>query len=75
MKQINANQISDPIKTPFGWHLIQVLERRSQDMSKESGRMQARQQIKMRKSEETYQDWLQELRDRSFVELRLEDNF
>ena len=75
MKQLNANQISDPIKTPFGWHLIQVLERRSQDMSKESGRMQARQQIKMRKSEEAYQDWLQELRDRSFVELRLEDNF
>jgi peptidyl-prolyl cis-trans isomerase SurA len=37
--------------------------------------MQARQQIKMRKSEEIYQDWLQELRDRSFVELRLEDNF
>jgi peptidyl-prolyl cis-trans isomerase SurA len=44
-------------------------------MSKESVRMQARQQIKMRKSEEVYQDWLQELRDRSFVELRLEDNF
>jgi len=75
MKQLNANQISDPIKTPFGWHLIEVLERRSQDMSKESARMQARQQIKMRKSEEAHQDWLQELRDRSFVELRLEDNF
>jgi peptidyl-prolyl cis-trans isomerase SurA len=75
MKQLNINQISDPIKTPFGWHLIQVLEKRSQDMSKESVRMQARQQIKMRKSEEVYQDWLQELRDRSFVELRLEDNF
>ena len=75
MKTLNINQISDPIKTPFGWHLIQVLERRSQDMSKESARIQARQQIKMRKSEEAYQDWLQELRDRSFVELRLEDNF
>jgi peptidyl-prolyl cis-trans isomerase SurA len=75
MKQLSINQISDPIKTPFGWHLIQVLERRSQDMSKESARIQARQQIKIRKSEEAYQDWLQELRDRSFVELRLEDNF
>ena len=75
MKQLNINQISDPIKTPFGWHLIQVLEKRSQDMSKESARIQARQQIKIRKSEEAYQDWLQELRDRSFVELRLEDNF
>jgi len=75
MKQLKANQISEPIKTPFGWHLIEVLERRSQDMSKESARTQARQQIKIRKSEEAYQDWLQELRDRSFVELRLEDNF
>ena len=75
MKQLNINQISDPIKTPFGWHLIQVLEKRSQDMSKESARIQSRQQIKIRKSEEAYQDWLQELRDRSFVELRLEDNF
>ena len=75
IKQLNINQISDPIKTPFGFHLIQLLERRSQDMSKESARIQARQQIKMRKSEEAYQDWLQELRDRSFVELRLEDNF
>ena len=75
IKQLNINQISDPIKTPFGFHLIQLLERRSQDMSKESARIQARQEIKMRKSEEAYQDWLQELRDRSFVELRLEDNF
>ena len=75
MKQLNINQISEPIKTQFGWHLIQVLERRSQDMSKESARMQAMQQIKIRKSDEAYQDWLQELRDRSFVELRLEDNF
>jgi len=75
IKQLNINQISDPIKTPFGFHLIQLLERRSQDMSKESARIQARQQIKIRKSEEAYQDWLQELRDRAFVELRLEDNF
>ncbi len=75
MKQLNINQISEPIKTQFGWHLIQVLERRSQDKSKESARMQAMQQIKIRKSDEAYQDWLQELRDRSFVELRLEDNF
>ena len=75
MKQLNINQISEPIKTQFGWHLIQVLEKRSQDMSKESARMQAMQQIKIRKSDEAYQDWLQELRDRSFVELRLEDNF
>jgi peptidyl-prolyl cis-trans isomerase SurA len=75
MKQLNINQISNPTKTPFGWHLIQILERRSQDMSRELARIQARQQIKMQKSEEAYQDWLQELRDRSFVELRLEDNY
>lgn len=75
INQLNINQISDPTKSPFGWHLIQVLERRSQDLSQESARINARQQIKMRKSEEAYQDWLQELRDRSFVELRLDENF
>jgi len=74
MKQLSINQISDPIKTPFGWHLIQVLERRSQDMSKESARIQARQQIKIRKSEEAYQDWLRQLRDSATVKiLNVED--
>lgn len=73
MVALKIDQISEPVRTPFGWHVVQVLERRKQDMSKESARLKARQEIKARKSEEAYQDWLRELRDRAYVELRLED--
>ncbi|MBC7787548.1 MAG: peptidylprolyl isomerase [Methylophilaceae bacterium] len=75
MNELKPNQISDPIRTPFGWHLIQVLDRRQQDMSKEAARLKARQEIRARKSEEAYQDWIRELRDRAYVEMRLEDKF
>ena len=44
-------------------------------MTKEASRLKARQEIRVRKSEEAYQDWVRELRDRAFVELRLEDKF
>ncbi|HSI96177.1 MAG TPA: peptidylprolyl isomerase, partial [Methylophilaceae bacterium] len=75
MNELQPGQVSAPIRSPFGWHLIQVLERRSQDMSKEAARLKARQEIRARKSEEAYQDWLRELRDRAYVEYRLEDKY
>jgi peptidyl-prolyl cis-trans isomerase SurA len=75
VSSLKISEISEPIKTPFGFHLIQVLERRSQDMSKDAARIKARQEIKMRKSDEAYEGWLQELRDKSFVEIHLEDTF
>jgi peptidyl-prolyl cis-trans isomerase SurA len=75
MDTLKINEISEPVLSPFGWHIIQVLERRQQDMSKEAARLKARQEIRTRKSEEAYQDWIRELRDRAFVELRLEDKF
>lgn len=75
MTELPLNQISEPVRTPFGWHLIQVIERRKQDMSKEAERLKARQEIRARKSEEAFQDWLRELRDRAYVEYRLEDKF
>lgn len=75
MNDLKDNQISQPVRSQFGWHIIQVVERRSQDMSKESARMKARQEIRGRKADEAYQDWIRELRDRAYVELRLEDKF
>jgi peptidyl-prolyl cis-trans isomerase SurA len=61
------------VQTQFGWHLIQVLERRSTDVSEQQKRQQARVSIGSFKSEELYQDWLRQLRDRAFVEYRLDD--
>lgn len=73
MNALAPGKLSEPVRSPFGWHLIEVLERRSEDVSKERQRMQARQEIRSRKSEENYQDWLRQLRDRAYVEYRLDD--
>ncbi len=73
MNELKPGQVSEPLKSRFGWHIIQVLERREQDMSKESARFKARQEIKARKAEESFQDWIRELRDRAYVEYRVED--
>jgi peptidyl-prolyl cis-trans isomerase SurA len=75
MNALKPDEISAPVRSPFGWHIIQVIERRSQDMSKEATRLKARQEIRTRKSEEAYEDWLRELRDRAYVEYRLEDKY
>ena len=73
MDALKPGETSPPVKSPFGWHLIQVLERRAAGLTQERRRMQARQALKERKADDAYQDWLRQLRDRTYVELRLED--
>jgi peptidyl-prolyl cis-trans isomerase SurA len=73
MNTLKIGEISDPVRSPFGWHLIQVLERGTQDVSKERRRLAARQTLRARKTDEAYQEWIRQLRDRAYVEVRLEE--
>jgi peptidyl-prolyl cis-trans isomerase SurA len=73
MNRLKPGEVGEPVKSPFGWHLIQVLERRT-DVSQERVRQSARMALRERKADEAYQDWLRQLRDRAYVEYRLEDN-
>lgn len=71
MDALQANEISQPVQSPFGWHLIQVTGRRTQDVGRERQRAAARQTLYQRKVEQQYEDWARQLRDRAYVEIRL----
>jgi peptidyl-prolyl cis-trans isomerase SurA len=73
VSDLSPNQVSQPVRSPFGWHLIQLLERRNADVSADRKRLEARKALRERKSDEAYQEWLRQLRDRAYVEYRLEE--
>ena len=73
MNALKDGEVSQPIQTPFGWHLVQVLARRSDELSEDRKKAAARQAIRARKADEAYQDWLRQSRDRAFVENRYDE--
>ena len=73
MNALRDKEVSQPIQTPFGWHLVQVLERRSDELSDDRKKQASRNAIRQRKADEAFQDWLRQSRDRAFVENRYDE--
>lgn len=71
MKNAKLNELSPPFRSQYGWHILQVEERRNQDMSEEFRRNRARQMLHRRKFDEELETWLQEIRQESYVEVKL----
>jgi peptidyl-prolyl cis-trans isomerase SurA len=73
MNALKPGEVSQPVQSPFGWHLIQVMERRTEDLTIERQRQMARQAIRARKTDEAFTEWVRQQRDRAYVDLRLEE--
>ncbi len=73
MNKLKIGEVSQPVRTQFGWHLIQVNDRRTQDITAERRRDQARIALRQRKSDEAFQEWLRQTRDRAYVEIKAEE--
>jgi peptidyl-prolyl cis-trans isomerase SurA len=70
MNRLNEGEISNPVVSRFGVHLIQLMERRRVDLSQRELREVVRAQLQEAKYEEAYSLWARDLRERAFVELR-----
>jgi peptidyl-prolyl cis-trans isomerase SurA len=73
MTRLQPGEVSGPVRSPFGWHLIQVQERRTQDITAERKRDQARLALRQRKSDEAFQEWVRQTRDRSYIEIKVDE--
>ena len=72
MKKLKIGEVSEPVQTSFGWHLIVVDERRTQDMAEQFQRNQVRQRLFLQRSEAAFESWLQQVRNSSYIDNRLE---
>lgn len=71
MANTSVGELSAPFKTPYGWHVLQVLDRRTTDSSVQMREQQAISLLRNRKYEEELQSWLRQIRDEAYVEIKL----
>jgi len=71
VRTLPLNTLSQPVKTRFGWHLIEVLERKTTDQTREALKLQAQSLISEKNKSEEYNNWLQGLMDEAYIEYRL----
>jgi len=74
MDAIPENEISDVFRSQFGWHILQVLGRREDDMSEESLNDMALQILHNRRYDEKLEEWLKQIRDEAYVQIRLNED-
>jgi peptidyl-prolyl cis-trans isomerase SurA len=72
MNALKIGEVSQPVQSQFGWHLIIVDARRTQDMSEQYLRNQVRQRLFMKRSEAEFDSWLQRVRNQAYIDNRLE---
>lgn len=71
--QLDIDEISEPFQVDGGWHIAQVLERRVQDVTQENRRFQAEQILRERKFDTELQNWLSEIRDTAYIDIKIGD--
>ncbi len=72
MNSLQPGEISEPFRTQYGWHIVQVMARRNHDETEAVKKNRAREAVRQRKTDEALESWLRQLRDQAYVDVRLD---